>query len=151
MKDWLHQKKIRVLEWSSWSLDLSPSPRGVCTSTQSDRYGALIDTYPKGAWISVPGSGTFSWNILRIIPYLLQDNWGSFQLRITATHMISKRTNLSLEQRRGAFACPSRSDISGKQGWLDRRRELDEKSASSKSWTFILQRPGQRKPNLCCR
>lgn len=62
--------------------------------------------------------------------------------------MISKRTNLSLAQYSVAFACTSHSHISGKWGWLDRRTELDEKSAWSKSLTFILQLPGTRKQNL---
>lgn len=77
-------------------------------------------------------------------PYLVPDKWESFQLRIVAAHMISKRTNLFLERYPVGFASPSQFDLSSKWGWLDRRKEPDEKSASWKSLSFILQGPGTR-------
>lgn len=81
-------------------------------------------------------------------PYLVPDKWESSQPRIAAAHMISKRTNLFLERYPVGFASPSQFDIARKWGWLDRRKEPDEKSASWKSLSFILQGPGTREADI---
>lgn len=81
-------------------------------------------------------------------PYLVPDKWESFQPRIAAAHVISKRTNLFLERYPVGFASPSQFDIARKWGWLDRRKEPDEKSASWKSLSFILKGPGTREADI---